>query len=223
MIRVLPLLLLLLSAAPSTSLAQSSVVIYRCTDASGALSIQNDVPCAKGSEQERRVMETVRPSAPPPPVITPQVPALSAASAAKGKADASAAKHAGDTAHAKQEAGGDSASAAPLDSPPPLFTCRTWERKDHFTDNPVPTRRCAPLLVSGLDGSAGGGSASACEYVVDTCTAVPQEALCAQWRQFKNDTQAMLVFGRAPDPAATRAEVTRIEAILQASSCAGGG
>jgi hypothetical protein len=50
-------LLIIADAAP----ARAEVVIYRCTDASGAVSIQNDIPCPKGSKQPRRVLET------PPP------------------------------------------------------------------------------------------------------------------------------------------------------------
>ena len=38
------------------------VVIYRCTDAFGALTVQNDVPCPKGTKQQKQVIQ------PPPPM-----------------------------------------------------------------------------------------------------------------------------------------------------------
>src|SRR5690606_15892883 len=113
---------------------------------------------------------------------------------------------------------GESGST-PAEPLPALFSCRTWDRKDYFSDDPVPTRRCAPLRVSGLDASAGGGNASACEYVTDRCAPVPAEVLCRQWQQHAQDTRAMLLFGRAEDPAATRAELERIDAIIQAGAC----
>ena len=47
------LLLLAASAMP----ARAVVVIYRCTDASGAVTVQNDTPCPKGSKQKVQEVE----------------------------------------------------------------------------------------------------------------------------------------------------------------------
>ncbi|KIQ97677.1 hypothetical protein TI01_0757 [Lysobacter sp. A03] len=118
-------------------------------------------------------------------------------------------------------AAGEVADATPAEPPPALFSCRTWDRQEYFSDDPVPTRRCAPLRVSGLDGSAGGGQAAACEYVTDTCAPVPDASLCKQWHQHAHDTRARLLFGRAEDPGATRLDLERIEALIHASTCAG--
>jgi hypothetical protein len=52
--RWLPAALLLGLAGLLQTASAQSVVIYRCTDASGALTIQNGTPCPKGSKQERR-------------------------------------------------------------------------------------------------------------------------------------------------------------------------
>ena len=62
-------------AWPATeALAQHKVVIYRCTDASGALTVQNDVPCAKGSKQDKRVIEAAPSVATPPAFVTARRP-----------------------------------------------------------------------------------------------------------------------------------------------------
>lgn len=220
MIRGLLLSLMMLPATAVT--AQDAVVIYRCTDAAGAISIQNDVPCPKGSEQQRRVMEAAPPAqVESPPAVAPLTPLPQAPVVlADHVPDAVEPRH--DSAPT-QETADDAADITPADPPPALFSCRTWDRKDYFSDDPVPTRRCAPLRVSGLDGSAGSGNASACEYVTDSCAPVPAEALCQQWQRHAQDTRAMLLFGRAEDPAATRAELERIDAIIQASACRNGG
>ncbi len=218
----LPLLALLFLPLIAAG-AQDAVVIYRCTDASGALSVQNDVPCPKGSQQERRVMETARPSAAPPvspppaAMLAPVIVVPEAGEVAPLPPTGTGAPHAGPLAH-------DAAANAVVERPPPppLFACRTWDRKEYFNDDPVPIRRCAPLRVSGLDGSAGGARATACEKITDTCAPVPETALCEKWQQHAHDTRAMLLFGRAEDPAATRAELTRIDHLIEASSCAGG-
>lgn len=218
-IRALLLACLLgLSAAPVA--ASDSVVIYRCTGADGAVSVQNDVPCPKGSQQQRRVIETARPSAPvsSPPASAPLAALVSMPIDPGESMDGAAEPTAADPSAVPEP---DAPDSPPADPPPPLFSCRTWDRKEHFSDDPVPTRRCAPLRVSGLDGSDGGGQAAACEYVTDTCTPVPEEALCKQWHQYAHDTRAMLLFGRAEDPAATRVDLDRIEALVQASTCRG--
>lgn len=215
------LVLLVLPVIPAG--AKDAVVIYRCTDASGALTVQNNVPCPKGSRQERRVMETARPSA-PPPVSTPPAATLAplvvtpdAEDVARLAATAAASPEA-QTPPPDREAG----AVVERLPPPPLFACRTWDRKEYFSDDAEPIRRCAPLRVSGLDGSAGGGGATACEKITDTCAPVPGATLCEKWQQHAHDTRAMLLFGRAEDPAATRAELTRIDTLIEASSCAGG-
>lgn len=242
------LLAFALGLAGAPAAAQDAVVIYRCTDASGAVSVQNDVPCPKGSQQQRRVMETAGPAsipampappAPPTPAPTPTgtpLPALVAmpmvpgsvpdgvspvAGAASPPADATDGNVAPEGTGAPDFTG-DGTGITPAEPPPALFSCRTWDRQEYFSDDPVPTRRCAPLRVSGLDGSAGGGLAAACEYVTDTCAPVPAEVLCRQWRQHAHDTRAMLLFGRAGDPAATRLELDRIDALIKASTCSEG-
>ena len=209
MIRALWLVALTALATPVA--AQDSVVIYRCTDTSGAISVQNDVPCPKGSQQQRRVIEIAQPgpAGSPRAVSTPATPLVSAAVPAPTPAE--------------PQLIDDMRDPIPAEPPPALFSCRAWDRTEHFSDDPVPVRRCAPLRVSGLDGSAGSANASACQYVTDSCAPVPADALCKQWRQHAQDTRAKLLFGRAEDPAATRIELERIEAIVQASTCKGDG
>lgn len=207
---------LLLCCIGATS-AQDAVVIYRCTDASGAVSVQNDVPCAKGSQQQRRVMET---AAPPAQAYVPPAPAAPAALAPLIAIPPAAS---GDTppANAPKVAitDGEPEPAAALLPPPPLFACRTWNRVDYLSDDATPAERCAPLRTTGLGGDPAGGAGAACERVRDTCSPVADEKRCVQWRQYLHDTQATLLFGRAEDPAATRVAVERIEGIVRANDC----
>src|SRR5690606_31065888 len=203
--------------------AQDAVVIYRCTDAAGAVSIQNDVPCPKGSQQQRRVMETApTASVESPPATAPLPPQPQLPVAVANELPEAIESNQSRLRSTSETSDGESGST-PAEPLPALFSCRTWDRKDYFSDDPVPTRRCAPLRVSGLDGSAGGGQASACEYVTDTCAPVPDAALCSQWHRHAHDTRARLLFGRAEDPAATRIELERIEALIHASTCRGAG
>jgi hypothetical protein len=70
----LPLLLVLAVLAPRAPAQQ--ITIYRCTDASGAVAIQN-MACPKGSRQQKRSVQT--PAPPPPRPVPPAVASTAAA------------------------------------------------------------------------------------------------------------------------------------------------
>lgn len=201
----------LLGGASSTVLAQDSVVIYRCTDASGELTVQNDQPCPKGSRQERRVMESdpvpVMPPAPSGPASQPAAPEPVGPLVPLAPMPQPAA------------AAVDAAPPPESGEPPPLFACRTWDDRRYLHDDGSPPERCAPLRTHGLDGSRTGGAGAACEVRRDTCEAVPQEDLCNQWAVRLRDAEADLQFGRG-DAGTVAALVERVRTVIAGSHCA---
>ena len=50
------------ACAALASVPQDHVVIYRCTDASGGVTLQNDVPCPPGAQEQRQTVDV------PPPL-----------------------------------------------------------------------------------------------------------------------------------------------------------
>lgn len=224
--------LLALGLLAGSAAAQDSVVIYRCTDAAGAVSVQNDIPCAKGSQQQRRVIETVhaptqpppspsQPELPPTAVLPPVAPLLEIAGAPADDPNAATVDRAASSNQSGESdlAPSDNQPSVDLEPPPPLFSCRRWDREILLTDDAVPASRCAPLETTGLGGNSAGGAGVACEIKRDICEPVAVGQLCEQWRKYLNDTEALLQFGRAPDPAHTRAEIERISAIVHAIDC----
>jgi len=182
-----------------TAAAQDAVVIYRCTDAKGALTVQNDVPCPSGSRQQKRVMTdapTALTPAPTPTLSSPPPRAPSAATApvaaAPPRPDASA--------------------------PPVLFECRTHDNGRYLHDGGAPPERCVPLRTTGLDGSAS-AVGSACEMVTDQCQRIADGALCDGWRERLREAESALRFGLAGNRAAAQTEVERIGRILRESTC----
>jgi len=185
--------------------AGESVVIYRCSDAGGAVTFQNDVPCPKGAAQVRRVMEVAAPVAAPaivptpavapraPPAVVPDVDTRSPASIAI-------------------------AIPARL-PPPPLFECRTWDDRRYLSDLASPPERCAPLQTTGVGGIAGMGAGAACEFVTDQCAPVAADALCDGWRLRLREAEADLRFGRFESRTAAQAEVARVEQVARDSTC----
>ena len=185
--------------------AQShQVVIYRCTDAVGNVTLQNDVACPAGTRQHRQVID-----APPPlPAYVPRqerMPAIVAQEEAHADA-------------AMKQALPPPVPAAERAPPPALFQCSTWDQLVYLTVETTPRESCAPLQVVGIDGRSRPG-ASACEKVVDQCAAVPEEDLCRAWRRRVDEAEFRWKFAGAKADDARRLEYEQLEAVYANSTC----
>jgi hypothetical protein len=213
--RRLMCLLLLLAMAP---LAQAQVVIYRCTDASGAVTLQNGTPCPKGSKEVKRVVEAAPSQSGAQFLSGSTTPAPAAASPAAPPAAPAAAVVVAPVAAAPAP----TAPAADLSArtpPPPLFECRTWEGRRYLGDEAQPPPRCVPVAITGLDGTNDTSAGSACQMVDDQCQAVSDAQLCQGWTQRLNDVESQSV-GGGDNRAYAQAEAKRLRAIIDGSSCA---
>ncbi|GAB3736184.1 hypothetical protein GCM10028862_20610 [Luteimonas pelagia] len=202
------LALLLLLAPGGAPHAQAGIRIYRCTDATGAVTIQNDTPCPKGARQTVQVID-------PPPALPAYVPRI------ERMPDIVAVEQA--ARDAALEARLEDEVPAPVPEgertpPPPLYQCRTWDDETYLTDSTTPTERCAPLQLVGLDGRPLRGSAGACEKRVDTCAAIPEENLCRSWRRRVDEAEFRWKFAGARDDD-RRVEYEKWAAILANSTC----
>jgi hypothetical protein len=207
LIRRVPACLLLLFIA-SAAHAQGTV-IYRCTDAKGAVTMQNDKPCGPGMQQSVRTVgalptapapvrrEAAPPPAPPPIagnfelVMGPQVAELPP-------------------------------SAIPLSDrapPPALFQCKTWEEDDYFSETGEPEPVCVPLTTIGIGGNTNLGVGEACEMRQDVCTEMTAEALCQAWHRRVDEAQFRFKFARDGETAMRKAEYDRVAKLLADSNC----
>ena len=195
----------------------NEVVFYRCTDASGELTLQN-MECPKGSKQEKKVMQgvgtvpmgaaaasTVAPSASTPaapptvraPMPDPQpVPAPAPAPTA--------------------ETGIADSKRLP---PPVLFQCTTYDKDSYITENAEPQSRCVALRTVGLDGNPQTGAGEACEVVKDQCARVGDAALCDAWKKRLGETEVAWRFARAENTEKNKTEHERVQRIVSESSC----
>lgn len=205
--------LALSALAPASA---QGVVIYRCTDANGALTIQNGTPCPKGSKQERRVMEAapsspaapfVLPPSSPPPVRVP--PALRTPPLAPSPATPPPAE--------ESEVAVADADRLP---PPWLYECRTHDDDSYLSENGEPKPRCVTLSTTGLGGVIeSGNNTSACEMKIDQCQRVPDGALCEAWRRRLRSAESALRYGASEDRAKAQAEAQRLTRVLRESTC----
>lgn len=202
---------LLLFAAPVAH--ADELVIYRCTDAAGALTVQN-MPCPKGSKQQIKRMQALVtvPMTPTPamstqPAAAPTEPASTPATPATPTATSASSAPAADT-------------AARL-PPPNLFRCTTRHGGGYVTEDSEPASRCEPLQTTGLDGNPQGGAGQACEVVHDTCARVPDEGLCEAWTKLRDEAEVAWRFTRAETSEKNKAEFDRVQRILAESTCGG--
>lgn len=199
-------LAVLLSLAILPLAAQEQVHIYRCTDASGALTVQNDQPCPAGHRQQVQVID-----------VPPPLPAY--VSRAERMPDVVAAEQ------AAVEAAILEALPAPVPigertAPPALFQCTTWDNTVYLTEDETPARRCAPMRVVGLDGRARPGMGAACQVTQDTCEAVAEDALCAAWQRRVDEAEFRWKFARAPAGDPRHVAYEQLAATLANSTCA---
>lgn len=210
--------------------AQGKVVIYRCTDAIGQLTVQNNVPCPKGSTQEKRIIEDAPVSSAPPTVITGpgQYSSPMPAAPPMHPPVSSQLPQVARPPQALPPAQAQAAVASPLPRsniadadrlpPPALFECRTYDNGRYLNDDGKPPQRCAPLQTTGL-GNVGSGAGVACQMVDDQCQRIPDERLCENWKQRLREAESALRFGRADNRDASAAEFARIQRIVAESTC----
>ena len=191
-------------AAPAGG-AQGSVVIYRCTDSFGALTVQNNVPCPKGTRQERRVID-----------VPPAMPAYVPTPAAKPVVAPEPVP-----APAVVEASSEPAIADADRLPPPaLFQCNTYDNDSYLSEDAAPPPRCVRLETVGLDGSSeSNGGGVACQMVTDQCQRIADGAACDAWKQRLREAEATWKFARADDSDGEKVQYERVRKIVRESTC----
>lgn len=200
-------LLLILVLLPALAQAQETI-FFKCTDASGNVSMQNDKPCAAGMKQEiRRVgavktapLPTATKKAQEPQVEPPQYGEFIQVGGPK-----------------PQRTPAPEAVTLPL--PPALFQCRTWQNETYYGETESPAPRCMPLQVVGI-GNDAPGQASACEIRRDACTAVPEAQLCATWYLRLDDAEFKLRYADDKSKPARQRDLDAIQQKIESSRCA---
>lgn len=206
---------------PAPVYATDDVVIYRCTDGKGRLTLR-DSPCAKGERQETRSM--VRPKDAPPRAAAP-LPAQSVAAAASPPPQ-----------------------VIVINAPRPLYECVTPDNTRYFSETPEGNPRWVPLWtqgypvlarvpvrepgqldvrvddgrVSGTYRSGGVGSVivptqaglGGGTWVRDACYALPPSEVCARVRDRRDELRRRFVIAQPSERAALGREERSIEARL---------
>ncbi|KGQ18041.1 DUF4142 domain containing protein [Lysobacter dokdonensis DS-58] len=202
------LIALVLVLAPFAQRQAHATTIYKCTDAKGTVTLQNDTPCKPGEKQEVRTIGAL-PTAPAPAERAVEVKAPSGPPP---------------NAHFELVRGPVTESLpvsqiplADRKPPPPLFECKVWDLTTYLSEADTPQERCVPLATVGLNG--GGGAGEACEIRRDTCTALTGEALCTAWQRRVDEANFRMTYAAPADKDARKAEYERQRAALVDSTC----
>jgi hypothetical protein len=203
--------LLVAFALCGCGLAQATT-LYKCTDAKGAVTIQNDVPCPPGSKQEVRDVRALPTAAPPPkraePVAAPSGPPAGARfELVRGPVTDADVLPAARLPPAERK------------PPPTLYECRTWDADTFLSESGEGEARCAPLNTIGVDGSAAMGAGEACEVKRDVCTALVDVPLCTAWQRRIDEAKFRMTYATGRDKESRKAEYERYLAAYVDTSC----
>ncbi len=196
--------------------AAQSVTIYRCTDADGNTSVQNQ-PCAAGSREQVQQMQGVgsTPATQPPPAR----PGMFVTTSTE---DDTAPPRILDSATLRRApaAQSDSDAATPeRPAPPPIFQCTTYDSDRYLAENDTPPPRCIALRTVGLDGNPATGAGQACEVKRDQCVRVPDEQACEAWSRLTREAESRWRFAHPDNVAMRREAYDRLAGIVAGSRC----
>ena len=184
------------------------VVIYRCTDACGALTVQNDVPCPKGTKQQKQVIQ------PPPPMpayrprrdTAPATVRAAAGAARAGRGPRTRCRSTSPTPSACRRRRCSSAT--------PTTTTAT------SSEDATPQPRCVPLQTTGLQRRP---EHRRRRRLPDGHRPVParrrRRGLCDAWKQRLREAEAAWSSRCRPTPTQRR-EYERVQRIVRDSTCA---
>lgn len=166
------------------------LTVYRCTDASGRVSLQ-DEPCPAGQAQERRSM--VRPQDPPPRPATPSPAAPTPPAPAQPPAPVIRVERT---------------------PPPPLYQCTAYDGETRYSENYDPNPRCVPLAVLGYDAGAWGAT---CRWVEDSCVQLDDIGACEVFKAKLEQAESDALHAFSDTAAYRKSEVRRLRQIVDTS------
>ncbi len=209
-----PLLLLsvVMALLALPSLAQRApgsgqVVIYRCTDAAGNVTLQNGVRCPKGQKQQARVLQAPSAPAPAPAVVAPPPAPLAPATPSMPGSPTPALI-------------GNPDAAPDILPPPPLYRCHAYTGNSYLSEDGAPKDRCVELQVSDIAGSQNRSGAQACEVQQDRCERIPDEQLCEAWTQYDRQAESLVALDNPEISARANALHARTQRVMTRTSCA---
>ncbi|MGH8051961.1 MAG: DUF4124 domain-containing protein [Arenimonas sp.] len=181
---------LILAAEPKV--INDKVMIYRCLDAKGKVSLQ-DSPCAKSSKQESREMARPKDAIPAKNSVAKPVQVIAPTPATQN-------------------------SIPLMLAPPDLYQCTNYEGKTRDSENYDTNPRCEPLWAQGYRMEhVPFEQRAACSWVQDSCVRYEGSALCDRWKAKKKQAESDLRYAFSDTAAFRKSDLARISQIVRRS------
>jgi hypothetical protein len=187
-----------------------ATTIYKCTDAKGTVTMQNDTPCPAGTKQEVRHVGEL------PTMAAPAAKAVEVREPMGPPPGAQFELVRGPVSETLPES-----TVAKVDRKPPpaLFECKTWDNDTWLSETDSPEERCAPLTTTSLDGNPALGMGAACEIKRDVCTPLTEQALCSAWQRRIDEARFRMTYAPAGEQDERKAEYERRLAAFVDTTC----
>lgn len=174
--------------------ATQDITVYRCQDAAGRVTLQ-DEPCAAGQDQTERRMTRPRDPAPRP---------------APADSDRDRAPD------VDQPPPEPPPQALPY-PPPPLFQCTDYDGEVRYSEDYDPSTRCVPLSVLGYDVRGSAQAAASCRWVSESCLRLDDGSACSQFKAKLRQARSDALHAFSDTAAYRKSEAERLERIVDES------
>lgn len=171
--------------------ATQDITVYRCQDAAGRVTLQ-DEPCGADQRQTERRM------------TRPQDPAPKPAQAA------------GERPKADDETPAEPPPAPLPYPPPPLFQCTNYDGDVRYSEQYDPQTECVPLAVLGYD-MRGSPHAASCRWVTESCLRLDDDEACDQFKASLRQARSDALHAFSDTAAFRKSELERLRRIVDES------
>lgn len=170
--------------------AQETITVYRCVDAKGRVTLQ-DEPCPAGQDQSKRSM--TRPQdAPPAPQPTPA------------------------TSPPPETTAASPPVRLPSPPPPPLYVCTSYDGIERESESYDPNPRCEPIvLYHPRPQQLPPEWQSACRWVEDSCVRLSEAEACERFRRKQREAESAARHAFSDTAAYRKSELRRLTRIVE--------
>lgn len=186
--RLIAACVLLVLLPVGSARAQESITVYRCVDAKGRVTLQ-DEPCPAGQEQSKRSMTRPQDAPPaPPPTVTP----------------------------AAEPAPAPPPPRLPLPPPPPLYVCTSYDGIERESESYDPNPRCEPIvLYHPRPQQLPPEWQTACRWVEDSCVRLSESEACERFKRKQREAQSAARHAFSDTAAYRKSELRRLTRIVE--------
>jgi hypothetical protein len=178
----------------AATVTTTTVIVHRCTDARGQVTLQDD-PCPAGSQDSSR--EMLRPKDPPK----------------AGKSAAAAPPPLYDPLMAEPPP-----PLRELIPPPPMYRCTSYDGIERYSEQYDPNPRCEPyVLYYPYPNLLTPAQALTCRWVEDSCVRLSDSAACGRWKVMRKDAVSALQRAFSDTAVYRKSELERLTQIVEDS------